>query len=284
MKYFLPPVCLISLLLVLLPAISYGNPYDVNYFLKNPDDIPEQLDICNIQIWKAKTQGNLADVKAAKNNPACVAAKQAQKKIREDEAANAEKAYEMQKAARKAMKEAAAKMAAGNTMAVLQAKKQNCDKTPHPVLGAGGSACAKLRQAIAVRKKLDAEAAVAGFRNGGGRMTEKERFVLLSTPGGCKKAYDYQTCQFIQKAQYLDEQEYRDAFDKDKNAAEVMLEKCKPPFFKALAKAKAIENAGDRMRAVGIVVNLKEPPFDNPLACKTAATSLGTAFGMMAYE
>ena len=51
MNYFLTSL---ALSLILLPASSYANAYDVNYFKKNPDDIGEQLDICRIQVWNAK--------------------------------------------------------------------------------------------------------------------------------------------------------------------------------------------------------------------------------------
>ena len=270
-------------LFTLLPAIGYTNPYDVNYFMKNPDDIAEQLDICQIQIWKAKSSGNLADVKAAKNNPACVAAKQARQKIKDEKANNAQKEYEARKQARAALNAQAEKLAQGSTMNALKARQEKCDDTLHPVLGRGGTDCAKLSKAISIRKKLDVEVAITSFRNGG-RMSEKERFTLLARTGKCQKEFDRVTCQHIQRAQQLDKQAYQETYQKDRNAAKAMLKQCKPPFFKALAAAKAIKNAGDRSRAVGDVVNLYKPPFNKPLACKSAANSLGEYFGMMKPE
>ena len=273
-----------ALLLTLLPTVTLANPYDVDYFIQNPADIKDQLEICRIQVWNAKVSGNLANVKAAKNNPACVAANQAQAQIKNSKEAKAENEYALRKKARANMKIEVEKLAQQNTMKALKAKEASCDNKPHPVLGRGGSVCSKLSQAIYKREKLDEEDAIASYRSKNGKMGEKERFVLLAEMGACRKAYDRKTCQNIRRAQSLDEQAYRKVFTENHKAAQNMVAKCKIPFFKELAIVKAIANAGDRMRAESALINLYKPPFDNPLACKTAASALGTAFGMMAYE
>ena len=60
-----------ALLMALSPALIHADTYDVDYFMANPDDIGEQLDICSIKVRQAKIDGDLAAVKAAKNAPAC---------------------------------------------------------------------------------------------------------------------------------------------------------------------------------------------------------------------
>jgi len=274
----------LSLMLTLLPAIALANPYDVSYFLKNPDDIGEQLDICRISVWKAKASGNLGDVKAAKNNPACIAAEKAKQQIKNEKEAKAEQDYALRKKARANMKAEVAKLAQQNTMTALKAKEANCDDKPDAVLGRSGSMCSKLSQAVYEREKIDKEAAINSYRTKSGKMSEKERFVLLAEMRGCEKVYDRDTCQHIRKSQYLDEQDYRKVFSTNRQAAQNTVAKCKVPFFNALRKVKAISNAGDRMRAESLLINLNKPPFDNPLACKTAASALGTPFGMMRLD
>ncbi|MGB0908032.1 MAG: hypothetical protein ACPGVT_11105 [Maricaulaceae bacterium] len=273
------------LLLILLPASSYANEYyDVNYFKNNPDDIAEQLDICRIQVWNAKASGSLASVKAAKNDPSCIAAKKAREQLKAEEFEARQRQYEQQKKAREALKLEATELAQGSTIEALKASKETCDREPHSILGQSGSDCAKLSHAINVREKLDTENSINSYRTSGGKMSEKERFILLSRPLQCQKSYTREVCRDINRAQNLDEQAYREKFREDRKAAEAVVEDCKIPFFKALAEANAIQNAGDKNRAVSNVVNLYKPPFNNPLACQTAARSMGTSFGMMKPE
>ena len=118
-----------ALLFTLSSTTTQANPYDVDYFMENPDDINEQLDICAIKVRQAKVDGDLAAVKAAKKAPACLAAKQARTLIKQKKEAQAHKEYEMRKARQKAAREKAEQMAQQHTIPALQTIKEKCDNS-----------------------------------------------------------------------------------------------------------------------------------------------------------